>query len=159
DFCAIHVQPKRSLGLSKPAQLRDDRFGFGPRSSSNVRPPLTDVETELSTLLQNKKVIVCCGAGGVGKTTTSAALALAAAQKGRRVVVLTIDPARRLAQAMGIAENARSPTPIAVERLTDAGVTRGSLDAWMLNPDVVFEGLVQRLATSPEQARRILNSR
>jgi len=113
----------------------------------------------LSALVKSKKVIVCCGAGGVGKTTTSAALGLAAARAGRRVLVLTIDPAKRLAQAMGIAENARAPTPISRERLDAAGVTTGSLDAWMLNPDVVFDSLVRRMARSPEQAERIVSSR
>jgi len=66
--------------------------------------------TSLAALVREKKVIVCCGAGGVGKTTTSAALALAAARQGRRVRFLTIDPARRLAQAMGIHESMREPT-------------------------------------------------
>lgn len=117
------------------------------------------VGRELSSLIQNRKVIVCCGAGGVGKTTTSAALGLAAARMGRRVLVLTIDPARRLAQAMGISENTKAPAPLPPERLAEAGVTTGSLDAWMLNPDVVFESLVTRMARSPEQAKRILDSR
>ena len=113
----------------------------------------------LSELVKTRKVIVCCGAGGVGKTTTSAALGLAAARAGRRVLVLTIDPAKRLAQAMGIAENSKAPTPISRERLEAAGVTTGSLDAWMLNPDVVFDSLVRRMARSEAQAERILASR
>ena len=117
------------------------------------------VERELSTLIKDRKVIVCCGAGGVGKTTTSAALGLAAARLGRRVLVLTIDPARRLAQAMGISENTKHPVGLPADRLAEAGITTGSLDAWMLNPDVVFESLVTRMATSEEQARRILDSR
>ena len=58
-------------------------------------------------------IIVCCGSGGVGKTTTSAALALRAAERGRKVVVLTIDPARRLAQSMGIEELDNTPRPVA----------------------------------------------
>ena len=57
-------------------------------------------------------IIVCCGSGGVGKTTTSAALALRAAERGRKVVVLTIDPARRLAQSMGIEELDNTPRPV-----------------------------------------------
>lgn len=114
---------------------------------------------DLSSLVRDKKVIVCCGAGGVGKTTTSAALGLAAARQGKRVLVLTIDPARRLAQAMGIEENMRDPVAVPAERLKEAGVTTGSLHAWMLNPDVVFESLVRRMATSPDQAERILHSR
>jgi anion-transporting ArsA/GET3 family ATPase len=114
---------------------------------------------DLATLVREKKVIVCCGAGGVGKTTTSAALALAGAKQGRRVLVLTIDPARRLAQAMGIHESMREPMAVPRERLLEAGVEEGSLDAWMLNPDVVFDSLVRRMATSEEQAERILESR
>lgn len=114
---------------------------------------------DLPTLVRQKKVIVCCGAGGVGKTTTSAALGLAAARAGRRVLVLTIDPARRLAQAMGLKEHMREPGSVSAERLMEAGVTTGTLDAWMLNPDVVFESLVRRMATTPEQAERILQSR
>lgn len=120
---------------------------------------LTMSPPDLRGLLQEKQVIVCCGAGGVGKTTTAAALGLAAAKLGRRVLVLTIDPARRLAQAMGLSPTLREPTRVAPERLLEAGVTTGTLDAWMLNPDVVFEGLVQRMATSPEQAQRIIHSR
>ncbi len=112
----------------------------------------------LATIVQTKKVIVCCGAGGVGKTTTAAAIGLAGARDGRRVLVLTIDPAKRLAQAMGIRENAKEPTAISTERLQAAGVTQGTLDAWMLNPDVVFESLVNRLAPTPAQAQRILKS-
>ncbi|MEW6432443.1 MAG: ArsA-related P-loop ATPase [Myxococcota bacterium] len=114
---------------------------------------------DLPSLVREKKVIVCCGAGGVGKTTTSAALGLAAARQGRRVLVLTIDPARRLAQAMGLSEHMREPHAVPRERLAEAGVTTGTLDAWMLNPDVVFESLVNRMASSPDQAKRILESR
>jgi anion-transporting ArsA/GET3 family ATPase len=115
--------------------------------------------TDLATLVRTKKVIVCCGAGGVGKTTTSAALALAGAREGRRVLVLTIDPAKRLAQAMGITENAKEPCAISPERLVEAGVTTGTLHAWMLNPDVVFRSLVHRMAPDAAQAQRIIDSR
>lgn len=115
--------------------------------------------SELGRLVENKKVIVCCGAGGVGKTTTAAAIGLAAARQGRRVLVLTIDPAKRLAQAMGLSQHMREPASVSKERLLEAGVTTGTLDAWMLNPDVVFESLVRRMAPNPEQAQRILDSR
>lgn len=114
---------------------------------------------ELHRVVTTKKVIVACGAGGVGKTTTSAALALAGARAGRRVLVLTIDPAKRLAQALGIQEQMRHPTPLSKETLAEAGVTTGTLDAWMLNPDVVFESLVHRMAPTKEQAERVLKSR
>jgi anion-transporting ArsA/GET3 family ATPase len=116
-------------------------------------------DQSLRHLLRDKKVIVCCGAGGVGKTTTAAALGLAAARAGRRVLVLTIDPARRLAQALGIKENMREPSPLPEARLSAVGITTGTLHAWMLNPDFVFESLVRRLASSADQAERILKSR
>ena len=64
---------------------------------------------------------MCCGSGGVGKTTTSAALALRAAERGRKVVVLTIDPARRLAQSLGIEALDNTPRPV-------PGVSTGSTD-------------------------------
>ena len=114
---------------------------------------------QLEAVLGQSKVVVCCGAGGVGKTTTSAALALAAARGGRRVLVLTIDPAKRLAQAMGIPENAAQPTSLTPELQRVAGITTGSLDAWMLNPRVVFDSLVNRLSPSPEATQRILRNR
>ncbi|MFL5320434.1 MAG: ArsA family ATPase [Myxococcaceae bacterium] len=114
---------------------------------------------ELREAVSGRKVIVCCGAGGVGKTTTSAALALGAAKLGRRVLVLTIDPARRLAQAMGIPENSVRPVTISPEQLRAVGVEQGALDAWMLNPRVVFDGLVRKLAPTPAQAERILKLR
>lgn len=113
----------------------------------------------LSQLIADKRVIVCCGAGGVGKTTTSAAIGVAGARAGKRVLVLTIDPAKRLAQAMGIKENARAPMPLSAAQMDQAGITTGRLDAWMLNPDVIFEGLVRRMAPTAEQADRILKSR
>ncbi len=114
----------------------------------------------LEPLVRDKRVVVCCGAGGVGKTTTSAALGLAGAMLGRNVLVLTIDPARRLAEAMGIPESARAPSPIPPDRLAAAGVTgQGTLHAWMLNPTVVFEGMVRRLAHDEDRVRLILANR
>ena len=85
----------------------------------DVAALLTDPQT---------RIVVCCGAGGVGKTTTAAALGLWAAEQGRKVVVLTIDPARRLAQSLGLTELDNTPRPVAGID-TSAG---GSLDAMML---------------------------
>jgi anion-transporting ArsA/GET3 family ATPase len=107
----------------------------------------------LDSVLREKKVIVCCGAGGVGKTTTAAALGVAAARAGKRVLVLTIDPARRLSEAMGIPES--GPAPARVSQIEPPG----SLDAWMLDPRVVFEGMVRRLTDDPEKIERILHNR
>ncbi len=96
------------------------------------------------------RVVVCCGAGGVGKTTTAAALALRAAERGRRVVVLTIDPARRLAQAMGLVE--LDNTPRAGDGVdTAAG---GRLEAMMLDMKRTFDEVIEAHAT-PEKAQQI----
>ncbi len=95
------------------------------------------------------EIIVCCGSGGVGKTTTAAALALRAAEQGRRVCVLTIDPARRLAQSMGLTELDNTPRPV-------PGIAgNGSLDAMMLDMKRTFDEVVESHAT-PEKAQQIL---
>jgi anion-transporting ArsA/GET3 family ATPase len=96
-------------------------------------------------------IIVCCGSGGVGKTTTSAALALRAAEAGRKVVVLTIDPARRLAQSMGLAELGN--TPSRVEGVDAA--EGGTLDAMMLDMKRTFDEVVEAHA-APDKAAQIL---
>jgi anion-transporting ArsA/GET3 family ATPase len=99
-------------------------------------------------------IIVCCGSGGVGKTTVSAALALRAAERGRHVVVLTIDPARRLAQSMGIEALDNTPRPVAGLATRDG---TGSLDAMMLDMKRTFDEVVESQA-SPEKARQILQN-
>lgn len=117
---------------------------------------------KLSPLVHDKSVLVVCGAGGVGKTTTSAALALAGARAGRRALVLTIDPARRLAQALGIPPTGPEPVQIEDALLREAGVhvvEGGTLWAWMLDPQVVLESVVDRFAPSPEDAERIRETR
>ncbi len=126
----------------------------------DVVPGLRDAMTFVDPLVRNKKVIVCCGAGGVGKTTTAAAIGVASAVHGRRVLVLTIDPARRLAEAMGIPEAARSPSPVPRAKLDELGVpAQGELHAWMLSPEVVFESMVRRLATDETRVQEILSNR
>ena len=96
-------------------------------------------------------LLVCCGAGGGGTTTTSAALALRAAELGRKVVVLTIDPARRLAQSMGIEQLDNTPRPV-------PGVDgSGSLDAMMLDMKSTFDEVVLAQA-GPEKAKAILEN-
>lgn len=116
----------------------------------------------LAELVRTKAVIVVCGAGGVGKTTTSAALGLAAARLGRRALVLTIDPAKRLAQALGIPPTGSEPARIGPDLLDRAGIhlpEGGRLDAWMLDPKVVLESVVDRFAPRPEDAERIRSTR
>jgi anion-transporting ArsA/GET3 family ATPase len=112
----------------------------------------------LDELVRTKKVIVCVGSGGVGKTTMSAAIALKAAELGRRVCVLTIDPAKRLANAMGLTALDNTESRIATDRLEAAGVRHpaGELWAMMLDAKRTWDDLVRRFAQDPEQARRIL---
>ena len=116
-----------------------------------VPTPVLDVDALLDDPATG--IIVCCGSGGVGKTTTSAALALRAAERGRKVVVLTIDPARRLAQAMGIEQLDNTPRPVLGLRPA-AG---GSLDAMMLDMKRTFDEVVEGQA-SPEKAKQILEN-
>ncbi|MEU9042518.1 MULTISPECIES: ArsA family ATPase [unclassified Kitasatospora] len=97
------------------------------------------------------RIIVCCGSGGVGKTTTAAAIGLRAAERGRKVVVLTIDPARRLAQSMGLTELDNTPRVV-------KGVTgTGELQAMMLDMKRTFDEVVLAHA-DPERARAILEN-
>ncbi|KQZ75933.1 ArsA family ATPase [Nocardioides sp. Root151] len=126
------------------------RTRVGPLASTGEVAPTLDIDA----LLDNPatEIIVCCGSGGVGKTTTSASLALRAAERGRKVVVLTIDPARRLAQSMGIEALDNTPRPV-------AGVAEGtgSLDAMMLDMKRTFDEVVESQA-SPEKAKQILEN-
>ncbi|WP_328495565.1 ArsA family ATPase [Streptomyces sp. NBC_00414] len=99
------------------------------------------------------RIVVCCGSGGVGKTTTAAALGLRAAERGRKVVVLTIDPARRLAQSMGI--DALDNTPRRVKGIDDSA--SGELHAMMLDMKRTFDEIVEAHADR-ERAATILNN-
>src|SRR4051812_25109426 len=104
---------------------------------------------DIDELLESAAIVVCCGAGGVGKTTTAAALALRGAERGRRVCVLTIDPARRLAQSMGLTELDNTPRAV-------SGVEGdGTLDAMMLDMKRTFDEIVLSHA-EPARAQQIL---
>jgi anion-transporting ArsA/GET3 family ATPase len=110
---------------------------------------------EIDPLLDDPRtrIIVCCGSGGVGKTTTAAALGVRAAERGRTAVVLTIDPARRLAQSMGLTELDNTPREV-------AGIDRsagGSLHAMMLDMKRTFDEVVVQ-HSDPERARAILEN-
>jgi anion-transporting ArsA/GET3 family ATPase len=105
---------------------------------------------DLSAVVADRHVIVCTGPGGVGKTTAAASLALGAAGRGRRTIVLTIDPARRLAQSLGLDKLDNRPRPV-------AGVD--GLDAMMLDMKRTFDEVIDRCASDPAAAERIKTNR
>ncbi|HEX8135560.1 MAG TPA: ArsA-related P-loop ATPase, partial [Actinomycetes bacterium] len=117
----------------------------------------TAAPSPLTELARSSRIVVCCGSGGVGKTSTAAAVALRAAETGRRTCLLTIDPARRLAQALGLDLLSNNPTPVTGKGLPTAGP--GSLDAMMLDMRRTFDEVIERYARDEEQADRILANR
>ncbi|MGJ5754311.1 anion-transporting ArsA/GET3 family ATPase [Streptomyces puniciscabiei] len=122
------------------ADGREKAHGLSPARVLDIDPLLDDPKT---------RIVVCCGSGGVGKTTTAAALGLRAAERGRKVVVLTIDPARRLAQSMGIDSLDNVP------RRVKGTEGEGELHAMMLDMKRTFDEVVEAHA-DPERAATIL---
>ncbi len=106
----------------------------------------------IEQVVTDKSIIVCCGSGGVGKTTTAAAFALEAARRGRTACVVTIDPARRLANSLGLDDLTNRPTRI-------DGPWPGELHAMMLDPKGTFDDLVQRYSDSAQQVEDIKRNR
>lgn len=105
-------------------------------------------------LVTESKLVVCVGSGGVGKTTTAAALAIAAARSGRKAAVLTIDPAKRLAQALGVEAMGNIP-----RTLTPELTAPGSVDAMMLEASAALDDFVQRLVPDPDRRERLFQNR
>ncbi|MFI9254070.1 ArsA family ATPase [Streptomyces sp. NPDC053069] len=150
--------PAEAPDAAVTAEGREKTHGLSPARSLDIDLLLDDPKT---------RIVVCCGSGGVGKTTTAAALGLRAAERGRKVVVLTIDPARRLAQSMGI--DSLDNVPRRVKGIEDQGnVSRGAsaedggerraggeLHAMMLDMKRTFDEVVEAHA-DPERAAAIL---
>jgi anion-transporting ArsA/GET3 family ATPase len=106
----------------------------------------------LTSLLDGKRIVICAGSGGVGKTTTAAAVALGMAERGLRVVVVTIDPARRLANSLGLEELGNEPHRIEVD-------VEGELWAMMLDSKRTFDELIERLAPDAKTRDEVLGNR
>ncbi len=114
----------------------------------------------ISRLIREKRVVVCCGAGGVGKTTVSAAMALAAARAGRRVLVITIDPSRRLAETLGVDRDLVEAVALSPERARAVGIEEpGRLSTWMLDPQRISNRVVKRLSSDPAKVQALLANR
>lgn len=114
----------------------------------------------LEPLLRSRRVILCVGSGGVGKTTTTAALGLAAARRGKKVLCLTIDPARRLANSLGLEAMKGEAQVVEPRRFVEAGLdVPGTLTVMMLDTKRTFDDLVHRYASSPEARDRILSNK
>jgi len=123
----------------------------GTPGEVELRPNRLEVDRLLDD--PRTRIIVCCGSGGVGKTTTAAALGLRAAERGRHVVVLTVDPARRLAQSMGLTSLDNTPRPVPLP--DGPGEGGGSLHAMMLDMKRTFDEIVEA-HSDPDRAAQIL---
>jgi anion-transporting ArsA/GET3 family ATPase len=114
----------------------------------------------VAELLDGKRICVCAGSGGVGKTTTSAAIALGMAAEGAKVAVVTIDPAKRLANALGVDELPNEPHRVEPGHLEPGGLeVRGELWAMMLDSKRTFDELIERVAPTRERAEEIKANR
>ncbi len=115
---------------------------------------------DLQELLEKKRILVCCGSGGIGKTTVSAALGMQAALLGKTVLTLTIDPAKRLANSLGLKEIGNTEALVPEEKFRHAVLEpAGSLYAMMLDTKHTFDELIARYAPNEEMKRNILNNR
>ncbi len=115
---------------------------------------------ELDALLESRRVVISCGSGGVGKTTISATLALRAAMLGKRAIVCTIDPARRLANALGLTELGNGEVLVSSERLASVGLApQGTMSAMMLDTKHTFDRVIERYAKTEEARRKVLDNR
>src|SRR4051812_15579196 len=137
--------------------MSSDRAKF-PFAAQHLRASANAVS--LGPLIDSRRVILCVGCGGVGKTTTAAALGLGAAMAGKRTLCLTIDPARRLAESLGLSEMKTEAQRIDPARFAEAGLrVSGSLTVMMLDTKRTFDELVAKHASSPEARDRILGNK
>jgi len=134
---------------------------FGAASAGLPRGKCERVSpNSLLPILNDRRTVVCVGAGGVGKTTVAAAIALSFARSGKRVLCITIDPAKRLADSLGLGAMTSEEQLVAADKFARAGISvPGSLTVLMLDTKRTFDDLVTRHAPSPEARQRILDNR
>ncbi len=113
----------------------------------------------LDDLIEDREIIICCGSGGVGKTTTAAAIGIHAAMRGRKALVLTIDPAKRLANSLGLSELGNEERRVPAKKFVEAGLNpEGELHAMMLDTKRTFDELVNKHSLNEEMRDRILDN-
>jgi anion-transporting ArsA/GET3 family ATPase len=114
----------------------------------------------IAEVIADKRIVICGGSGGVGKTTASAAIAMGAAARGRKVAVVTIDPARRLANSLGLEDLGNEPALVDPQLFPAAGIEmEGELWAMMLDPKRTFDDLIDRLAPNEKSRDEVLANR
>ena len=114
---------------------------------------------DLDTLIADKRIITCVGSGGVGKTTVSATLAVHCSLQGKKTLVMTIDPARRLANSLGVKMVGNEEILVPASKFEEAGLSpKGELHAMMLDTKAAFDDLIRRVAPREEVAQRILQN-
>ncbi|MGI8778675.1 MAG: ArsA family ATPase [Solirubrobacteraceae bacterium] len=139
---------------------RDEDGSPQPLPSRRARGARGAHLTSVADLLAGRRIVVCAGSGGVGKTTTAAALAMGAAAQGAKVAVVTIDPARRLANSLGLEELGNEPRLIDPERFAEHGIEmRGELWALMLDAKRTFDELIEHLAPDARTRDEVLSNR
>jgi len=113
----------------------------------------------MEELIDTKEIIVCCGSGGVGKTTTAAAIAIHAAMMGKKVIVLTIDPAKRLANSLGLSELGNQERRVPPQKFAEIGLKpKGELYAMMLDTKRTFDELIIKYSLNADMRDRLLNN-
>jgi anion-transporting ArsA/GET3 family ATPase len=121
---------------------------------------LTEAQSVMRDVVRNRGLLICVGSGGVGKTTTAAAIGIQAAIEGRRVCVVTIDPARRLANSLGLEALGNDERQIPLSKFAEFGIEpRGTLHAMMLDTRTTFDELIKNVSPDDDTVERILDNR